>query len=147
VHISETKESKVRQEDSVDSAAISQLGLMKDMAVEELGWDEDVDEDFRQSVMDLIDSDMVEESSGAVDSVILWLREDDGDVMDLLIGALRDLGPDGFLWVMTPKIGRSGHVGHSDLSEGVLAAGLTLTNSVPVSQDWAAHKVVRPKVR
>lgn len=147
MHSNETKESKVRQEDPVDSAVVSQLGLMKDMAVEELGWDTDVDEDFRQSVMDLIDSDMVEESNGAVDVVILWLRKDDGDVMDLLIDALTDLGPAGYLWVMTPKIGRLGHVGHSDLSEGVLAAGLTLTNSIPVSQDWAAHKVVRPKVR
>jgi hypothetical protein len=115
------------------------------MAVEELGWDEDVDESFRQAVMEIIDADMVEESAEAVDAIVLWLRQDDGDVMDLLIDALTDLGPSGFLWVMTPKIGREGHVPQSDLSEGVLAAGLSLTISASVSKDWSAHKVVRPK--
>ncbi|MDR0488979.1 MAG: DUF3052 domain-containing protein [Propionibacteriaceae bacterium] len=128
-----------------EAVGIHQLGLVKDMAVEELGWDEDVDESFRQAVMEIIDADMVEESAEAVDAIVLWLRQDDGDVMDLLIDALTDLGPSGFLWVMTPKIGREGHVPQSDLSEGVLAAGLSLTISASVSKDWSAHKVVRPK--
>ncbi|MCL1907049.1 MAG: DUF3052 domain-containing protein [Propionibacteriaceae bacterium] len=145
MRLDKTKESVLRQDGGADPAGIHQLGLMKDMAVEELGWDSDVDEGFRQAIMDLIDSDMVEESAGAVDVVLLWLREDDGDVMDLLIDSLTDLGPTGFLWVMTPKIGRDGHVPQSDLSEGVVAAGLSLTTSAQVSQDWSAHKVVRPK--
>jgi len=135
----------VSQNGPADSAGIHHLGLEKGMVVEELGWDEDVDEDFRQSVMELIDSDLLEESQDAVDAVFLWMRADDGDVMDLLIDSLTDLGPDGFLWVLTPKIGREGHVPQSDLSEGVAAAGLCLTTSVPVSKDWSAHKVVRPK--
>jgi hypothetical protein len=115
------------------------------MVVEELGWDDDVAEDFRQAVMEDIDSDLVEESTEAVDAVILWLRDDDGDVVDLLIDSLTDLGPQGFLWVLTPKIGRPGHVAQSDLSEGVLAAGLVLTTTVSASAQWSAHKVVRPK--
>jgi len=115
------------------------------MVVEELGWDEDADEGLRQAVMELIDADLVEESLQAVDAVILWLRDGDGDVMDLLIDSLVDLGPEGFLWVLTPKIGRAGHVPQSDLAEGVVAAGLSLTISASVSKDWSAHKVVRPK--
>ncbi|MDR2930185.1 MAG: DUF3052 domain-containing protein [Propionibacteriaceae bacterium] len=124
---------------------MQQLGLARGMVVEELGWDDDVAEDFRQAVMEDIDSDLVEESTEAVDAVILWLRDDDGDVVDLLIDSLTDLGPQGFLWVLTPKIGRPGHVAQSDLSEGVLAAGLVLTTTVSASAQWSAHKVVRPK--
>ncbi len=128
-----------------DGAGVHQLGLVKGMVVEELGWDEDVDEDFRQEVMDLVDSDLVEESQDAVDAILLWLREGDGDVVDLLIDSLTDLGPAGFLWVLTPKIGHPGHVSQSDLTEGAVAAGLTLTTTVVVSPAWSAHKVVRPK--
>lgn len=124
---------------------IHQLGLVKDMVVEELGWDDDVDDDLRQAIMEVIDSDLVEESPEAVDAVLLWLRQDDGDVMDLLIDSLTDLSPSGFLWVLTPKIGHPGQVPQSDLAEGVLAAGLCLTISVSVSKNWSAHKVVRPK--
>ncbi|MCL2471117.1 MAG: DUF3052 domain-containing protein [Propionibacteriaceae bacterium] len=115
------------------------------MVVQELGWDEDVDDDFRQAVMEIIDSDLLEESTDSVDAVLLWLREDDGDVMDLLIDSLTDLSQSGFLWVLTPKIGRPGQVAQSDLAEGVLAAGLCLTTSASVSKDWSAHRVVRPK--
>ncbi|MDR2975367.1 MAG: DUF3052 domain-containing protein [Propionibacteriaceae bacterium] len=128
-----------------DTAGVHQLGLVEGMVVEELGWDEDVDEDFRQSVMDLIDADLVEESTDAVDAVILWLRRDDGDVVDLLIDSLTDLGRKGFLWVMTPKIGHDGYVSQSDLSEGAVAAGMTLTTTLAPSAQWSAHKVVRPK--
>lgn len=128
-----------------EATGVHQLGLMQGMVVEELGWDEDSDEDFRQAVMEMIDSDLVEESQQAVDAVVLWLRQDDGDVMDLLIDSLTDLGPAGFLWVLTPKVGRPGQVPQSDLSEGVVAAGLCLTTSASVSKDWSAHKVVRPK--
>jgi len=133
------------QREPAETAGVHQLNLVKGMAVEELGWDADVDEDFRQAVMDIIDSDLLEESPEAVDAIILWLREGDGDVMDLLIDSLTDLGPAGFLWVLTPKIGRPGHVAQSDLNEGAVAAGLGLTTSVAVSKDWSAHKIVRPK--
>ena len=139
------------QKEPVDPAGVqqltlqAQLGLQTGMVVEELGWDEDVDDDFRQAVMETINSDLLEESPDAVDAAILWLRADDGDVMDLLIDSLTDLAPTGFLWVMTPKIGRPGHVPQSDLSEGAVAAGLCLTTSAPVSKDWSAHRVVRPK--
>ena len=127
------------------AADVQQLGLVEGMIVEELGWDDDVDDDFRQLVMESIDSDLLEDAPDAVDAIILWLREEDGDVMELLVDALTDLGPGGFLWVMTPKIGRPGHVPQSDLAEGVVAAGLSLTTTATVSKDWSAHRIVRPK--
>ena len=122
-----------------------QLGLANGIVVQELGWDDDVDEDLRQAVMEEIDSELIEESADSVDAVLLWLRREDGDVMDLLIDSLTDLGASGFLWVLTPKIGRPGHVPQSDLAEGVVAAGLCLTTTASVSKDWSAVRVVRPK--
>jgi len=135
----------VSQTGPANPAGVEQLGLVGGMAVQELGWDEDVDEDLRQAVMEAIDADLLEESNDSVDAVLLWLRADDGDVMDMLIDSLTDLGHGGFVWVLTPKIGRDGHVPQSDLAEGAVAAGLYLTTSASVSKDWSAHKIVRPK--
>jgi len=124
---------------------VAQLGLTSGLVVQELGWDDDVDDDLRQAIMDVIDADLVEESEEAVDVVLLWLRQDDGDVMDLLIDSLTDLNAAGYIWVFSPKVGRPGHVSQADLSEGALAGGLALTSSATVSDNWSAHKVVRPK--
>ena len=129
-----------------DSAAsgVEQLRLTPGMVVQELGWDDDVDEDLRNDIMDVIDSDLIEEAVEAVDVVLLWQR-DDSDVGDALVDALHDLDDDGYIWLMSPKIGRPGYVSLSDLAEGVETAGLSLTIAVEVSPDWQARKVVRPR--
>lgn len=121
------------------------LGLAPGMVVEEVGWDEDVDATLRDDIMDIIDADMVEEALEGVDAVLLWWREDDGDVADGLVEAMTDLAPTGYIWLMTPKVGRIGFIEASDLAEGAVTAGLALTGSVNVSAEWQATKVVRPK--
>lgn len=121
------------------------LGLAPGLVVQELGWDSDVDESFRNDVMDTLEGDLVEETDEAVDVVLLWWRSDDGDVVDGLFDALRDLSNGGVLWVLTPKVGRPGHVSSADLQEGAVTAGLALTSSVSVSKSWSCHKLVRPK--
>jgi Protein of unknown function (DUF3052) len=121
------------------------LGLAPGLIVQELGWDSDVDESFRSEVMDTVDGDLVEETDEAVDVVLLWWRSDDGDVVDGLFDALRDLSNGGVLWLLTPKVGRPGHVSSADLQEGAVTAGLALTTSVSVSKSWSCHKFVRPK--
>jgi hypothetical protein len=121
------------------------LGLAPGLVVQELGWDSDVDESFRSAVMDTVDGDLVEETDEAVDVVLLWWRSDDGDVVDGLFDALRDLSNGGVLWLLTPKVGRPGHVSSADLQEGAVTAGLALTTSVSVSKSWSCHKFVRPK--
>ena len=121
------------------------LGLAPGLIVQELGWDSDVDESFRSEVMDTVDGDLVEETDEAVDVVLLWWRSDDGDVVDGLCDALRDLSNGGVLWLLTPKVGRPGHVSSADLQEGAVTAGLALTTSVSVSKSWSCHKFVRPK--
>ena len=121
------------------------LGLAPGLIVQELGWDSDVDESFRSEVMDTVDGDLVEETDEAVDVVLLWWRSDDGDVVDGLFDALRDLSNGGVLWLLTPKVGRPGHVSSADLHDGAVTAGLALTTSVSVSKSWSCHKFVRPK--
>ena len=61
------------------------LGFEMGMLVQEVGWDEDVDADLRDDIMDTIDAEMVEEPLEAVDAVVLWWREEDGDVADGLV--------------------------------------------------------------
>jgi hypothetical protein len=121
------------------------LGLSRGLVVQELGWDEDVDDDVRITIEDAIDGELVEDAMEAVDLVLLWWRDGDGDLVDGLVDALPDLTDAGYIWLMTPKVGRSGYVDAADVAEAAVTAGLALTNSVPVSPDWTATKLVRPK--
>ncbi|WP_081636643.1 DUF3052 domain-containing protein [Propionimicrobium lymphophilum] len=135
----------LKDKKTTDSVA-DLLGLKPGMVVQELGWDEDVDEDLREEIMDAIDDDLIEDAYEAVDVVLLWLR-DDTDATDGLVDALRDLSDEGYIWLMTPRIGRDGFIEQVDLSEAADTAGVALTKSVEVSPDWAACKVVTPKGR
>jgi hypothetical protein len=121
------------------------LGLSSGLVVQELGWDEDVDDDVRIMVEDAIGGELIEEAMEAVDLVLLWWRDGDGDLVDSLVDSLTDLTNAGYIWLMTPKVGRGGYVDAADLAEAALTAGLALTNSLPVSSDWTATKLVRPR--
>ena len=131
--------------EELKAAVGNKLGLSPGLVVQELGWDEDVDEAVRALVEEAIDGELIEEAMEAVDVVLLWWRDDDGDLVDGLVDALTDLSDTGYIWLMTPKVGRSGYVDAADLAEAALTAGLALTNSVAVSSDWAATRLVRPK--
>jgi len=120
--------------------------LTKGQVVQELGWDEDVDDELRVQIENSIDADLVDGDYGnVVDSVLLWWRDDDGDLVDGLVDGVVDLSAGGVLWLLTPKVGRSGYVDNSDSSEAAVTAGLALTTSANASPDWAAHKLVRPR--
>ena len=93
----------------------------------------------------LLASIKVEEPVEPVDLVLLWWRDGDGDLFDGLVYALTDLTSSGYIWLMTPKVGRDGYVDATDLAESAVTAGLALTTSASVSSDWAATKLVRPK--
>jgi len=125
--------------------AVVAMDLTAGQAIQELGWDPDVDESLREEIMDAIDGDLVDEALEAVDAVLLWWRDDDGDLVDGLVDALRDLSDVGFIWLLTPKVGRPGYVDPADIAEGAITAGLALANNVKVSRDWHVQKVVRPK--
>ena len=123
-----------------------QLGLSEGLVVQELGWDDDVDDDLRVAIEDAIDAELIEEAMEAVDIVLLWWRDDDGDLVDGLVDSLTDLSNTGVVWLLTPKVGRDGHVDPADVSEAAVTAGLAHpTTNASLSQDWAATKLVRPK--
>lgn len=121
------------------------MGLTPGMTIQELGWDEDVDHELREDIMDEIDAEFVDEALEAVDIVLLWWRDEDGDIGDGLMDALIDLSDEGQIWLMTPKVGRSGHIEAADIQDAAKASGLTLTNPLNISDEWLAQKVVRPK--
>src|SRR3712207_7858046 len=93
---------------SVDSAGMAaRLGIKPGMVVQELGWDEDADEDLRDAIVDLSGGEMVDEDTDEVaDVVLLWWREDDGDLFDALTDAITSLADDGVVWLLVPKSGR-----------------------------------------
>jgi len=130
---------------TAESSIATALGITPGLAVQELGWDTDVDEGVRTAVLDVLGDDFVYEALEAVDVVLLWWREEDGDLGDGLVDALTDLTGRGHIWLFTPRIGRDGHVDPADLAEAALTAGLALANTASVSKAWEAHKLVRPK--
>ena len=121
------------------------MGLAPGVAVQELGWDSDVDESLRDEILDLIGEEFVYDAVEAVDVVLLWWRAEDGDLADGLMDALTDLTDHGRIWLLTPKVGRTGYVDPTDLAEAALTAGLALASPASVSPEWQAHKLVRPK--
>ena len=123
------------------------LGITHGMVVQELGWDEDVDDDLRATVEQQCGSEMVdEESDEVVDIVLLWWRDGDGDLVDALVDAISPLADDGSVWVLSPKTGQPGHVEPSEIAEAAPTAGLTQTLMMNLG-DWAANRLVQPKAR
>lgn len=124
----------------------SRLGFKAGMVVQELGWDEDVDDDLRIQIEDAVDGDLVDGDYGnVVDSVILWWRDDDGDLVDALVDSLTDLVGGGVIWLLSPKVGRPNSVDPADIAEASQVAGLATTTTAGVSKDWAATRLVAPK--
>jgi hypothetical protein len=132
---------------AADSAA-GRLGMRPGLAVQELGYDDDVDHDLREAVEDVVGSELLDEDAQeVVDVVLLWWREDDGDLVDALVDALVSLADDGVVWLLTPKAGRPGHVQPSDVEEAAPTAGLHLTSTVSPSKDWVAVRLVGGRTR
>ncbi|RJQ80354.1 DUF3052 domain-containing protein [Pseudonocardiaceae bacterium YIM PH 21723] len=122
------------------------LGIEPDQVVQELGWDEDVDDDVRAAIEERCGGELLDEDADeVVDVVILWWREDDGDLVDALINAIGPLAENGVIWVLTPKTGRDGYVEPSDIAEAVPTAGLAQTSNISVADDWAGIRLVSPK--
>lgn len=124
----------------------ARLGFKPDMVVQELGWDEDTDEKIREAIEATTGSSLVDEDHGdVVDAVVLWWRDDDGDLVDGLVDALTDLAEGGAIWLLTPKVGRDGHVDPSEIAEAAPTAGLATTTSLALGSRWSATKLVAPK--
>jgi hypothetical protein len=124
----------------------ARFGIEPGMVVMEMGYDEDVDHDLRDALADAAESDLVDEDTDeVVDAVLVWYREDDGDLFDLLIAAIAPLAENGVVWLLTPKSGREGHVEPSEIAEVAPTAGLASTSTVSAGADWSATRLVAPK--
>lgn len=129
-----------------DGGKASRFGFRPGMVVQELGWDEDVDEELRSAIETEIEGSLVDDRYGdVVDAVVLWWRNEDGDLVDGLVDSLADLGDGGTIWLLTPKVGRPNYVDASDVSEAAPTAGLATTTNLAAGPDWSATKLVSPK--
>jgi hypothetical protein len=132
--------------DAEQNSVADRLGIKPDMVVQEIGWDEDVDDDVRAAIEERIGGDLLDEDADEViDVVLLWWREDDGDLVDALVDARGPLDENGVLWVLTPKTGQAGHVEPSEIAEAVPTVGLSQTSNVSVGANWAGTRLVPPK--
>jgi hypothetical protein len=137
---------------TADSAAgqhglVDKLGIAPGSVVQEIGWDDDCDDELRDLIVARSGTELVDEDydDDAVDVVLLWWRDGDGDLVDALVDALHPLADSGVIWLLTPKAGRTDHVEPSDISEAAPTAGLQQTSSISAGRDWNGARLVAPK--
>ncbi|MFJ9771765.1 DUF3052 domain-containing protein [Kitasatospora sp. NPDC101157] len=120
----------------------TRLGFEEGQIVQELGYDDDTDQDLREGIEEITGTDLVDEDYDDVaDAVLLWHRDDDGDLTDALVDALEYLAEGGLIWLLTPKTGRDGHIEASDIADAAKTAGLSQTSSIAIAKDWAATRL------
>jgi len=132
-----------------DAAVLSMLGVTQGHVVWEVGADSDTDPNLQAAVVaaddvEFTDDDYVDD---VVDVVMLWWRDDDGDLVDALVDAIGPLADHGVIWLLTPKPGRDGHVSAEDIADAAPTAGLQQTSTVSASLDWQGTRLVAPRAR
>lgn len=106
------------------------LGIVPGQVALELGWDEDCDTAISESIEEVLGDDFLdEETDEFCDVVVLWWREDDGDLVDGLVDAARPLGDNGRIWLLTPGAGKDGTIAPGEISESAQLAGFVQTKA------------------
>jgi len=124
------------------------LGLQAGLTVQELGYDDDVDANLRAGIERIIEGELVDEDfEDVVDAVVMWWREDDGDLVDALVDAIGPLTDHGVVWLITPKPGRPGHVEAEDISDAAPTAGLQQTSTISAGSQWQGTRLVAPRAK
>jgi hypothetical protein len=122
------------------------MGIASGQLILEVGFDDDCDLDLREAIVAKSGSALLnDDSDEVVDAVLLWFREEDGDLVDELVDALTYLSETGPIWLMTPKVGQEGHVEAADIQDAAPTAGLTQTVSFLASTNWSATRLVARK--
>lgn len=122
------------------------MGFNKEDLLLEVGFASDCDSTLRDNIMAITGTKFLEGStSEVVDGVILWWRDGDGDLVDELMDALTYLTESGPIWVLSPKVGRPGHVEPSDIQDAAPIAGLSQTSTISIAKDWTATRLVARK--
>ncbi|HEU0101501.1 MAG TPA: DUF3052 domain-containing protein [Mycobacteriales bacterium] len=136
---------------SADHAAqrglAEKLGIEPGAVVQVVGEQDDIDQRLLGDVATRAGTELIhsDDSDDVVDVVLLWWREDDGDLVDALVDSLTNLGDSGVVWLLTPKAGRDGHVEPSDIDEAAVTAGLASTSSTSAAPEWSGTRLVAPK--
>ena len=126
----------------------SRMGFEKGQLILEIGHGSDCDENLRQQIVDIVGEPLIQnDTNEVVDSVLIWFRDDDSDLTDELVDALAYLSESGTIWVLTPKVGRDGHVEPSDIQDAVNIAGLSQTSTIAVAPNWTATKIMHRKAK
>ncbi|MEE1792691.1 DUF3052 domain-containing protein [Streptomyces sp. BE308] len=124
----------------------ARLGFEPGQVVQEIGYDDDVELELREGIEATTGQDLVDEDyEDVADVVLLWFRDEDGDLTDALVDAIGLLEDGGTVWLMTPKTGRDGYVEPSDINEAAQTAGLAQTKSISAGKDWTGSRLVTPK--
>lgn len=124
------------------------LGLEAGITVQELNYDTDVDEGLRLAVEEIVGAEMVDDDHDeVVDVVLMWWREEDGDLADGLLDAIGPLADHGVVWLLTPKPGQEGHVEAEDISDAAPIAGLQQTSTISAAPQWQGTRLVAPRAK
>lgn len=125
---------------------VERLALQPGELILEVGLDFDCDNEFRSAITKRTGTKFIEgTATEVVDAVLLWWRDGDGDLVDELMDAMAYLSETGPIWVLTPKVGRDGHVEPSDIQDAAPTCGLSQTSTLAVAKDWTATRLVARK--
>ncbi len=92
--------------DTVGPSGADRLGFAPGNVVQEFGWADDVDDDLRGELEELVGGELVDEDYDDVtDGVVVWFRQDDGDLTDLLVDVQTVLDDGGLIWCSPPSPG------------------------------------------
>ena len=132
---------------SAQRGLAERLGIQEGQVVQVLGETDEIDDALLDDVAARTGTELIfgDDTDEVVDTVLLWWREDDGDLVDALVDALTNLGDNGVVWLLTPKAGRDGHVEPSDIDEAAPTAGLSSTRSTSAAPEWSGTRLVAPK--
>ena len=112
------------------STAGGAFGFASGLIIQEFGYDDDVDETLRQAVEAETGTTLVDEDyEDVADSAIVWWRDDDGDLVDELVDAVRPLADHGRIWLLSPAAGTKGELAPGVVSESAQLAGLVQTKA------------------
>jgi hypothetical protein len=122
------------------------MGFAAGELILEVGYGPDCDDVLRSEISQITGTQLIDgQTNEVVDAVILWWREGDGDLVDELMDALTYLTETGPIWVLTPKLGRDGHVDSSEIQDAAPIAGLSQTSTLALAKDWAGTRLVARK--
>ena len=141
---SKTHSENEQTEESVSGTALA--GITNGQMVQELGYDDDCDEALRAAVVAASGAALLDDDTDeVVDAVLLWFREEDGDLVDALVDAITPLADHGVVWLLTPKAGRAGNLEPADIAEAAPTAGLQQTSTINAANDWQGTRLVSPR--